>query len=249
VKVYVHARPAGSKIKGVGLAVVGGKAQKYSDNTFDIQLFINGDLSPKEYLVPREFFGQPVFDRMGWRNTSLTNLPHGLYMTLMHEVTHIADFLLNERIKQTYSSKEVEGKLDSDPSVLSMYYNDPLEVRAKMQEIADDAVRLAKQLRPLVDGSNQRLMDTILRLSSSWQEIEKELTPRNRALILKAVYTELDDRDLLFADSPAPRIASRYARRLLPLSSSSNMSDLRSRLVRLAYARSDLRPHLLPLLR
>jgi hypothetical protein len=154
-----------------------------------VTLSMNGALTPNEYLTPQGQ-GFSATNRMSPISacTHETCLPYGLYSILIHELTHVADTPFSKG--PTYFKDD--GTVKDDAS----YANDPLEVRAFMQNIVDEAAHHAPAMRAHFDN-NQKLIDTCLRLSTTWKLIHKDLTPANRAKILKAVYTEFDEQGLL----------------------------------------------------
>jgi len=189
VGVIVNARPSNAK----GVAVLGGSAGKEQ-----IDIYMNGALSPSDFLVPT-----PQTDRMAplWECTYETCLPYGLYSILIHEVTHAADVFV-KGLK--YSPSDV---LERGEAAWGPYVNDPSEVRAFMQEIVDQTERMARKLRPHAK-TNRRLVDMILKTSTTWGLIEKHLNPRNKTRILKAVYDNLDREGLLLEEPSQSRVAS-----------------------------------------
>lgn len=183
VKIQVESRPTGAK----GVAVISGK---YSSASRTITVFVNGALSPADFLVPPPLWGnrlQPI-----WDCTHETCLAFGLYTVLLHEATH--------------ASEEVEPSLSYDPGKVTVsgegdwdkYVNDPTEVRAFMQEVLDVAERWAPRIRDMKVTDNPRMVKIILTMSTTWKVIEKHLNPRSKAKILKAVYEVLDRKGFLF---------------------------------------------------
>lgn len=108
-------------------------------------------------------------------------LRRGIYDTLIHEMTHVVD---------AASAKYVaEGAATGEYSVSDekAYYNDPVEVRAYMQQIVDE-VQNPTYLRLLPSLGVMK----VLRLSPTWKGIEKHLTSSNRKKIMKSVYQSLE---------------------------------------------------------
>lgn len=180
VMITVNSRPSNAK----GVAVLDGSSNRKTKN---INLYMNGALSPADFLVPTKWN-----DRMAplWECTHETCLPFGLYSLLLHEVTHSADV---SKAPMRYSPKEV---LERGEAVWGGYVNDPQEVRAFMQEVVDAAERMATKLRTDFK-SNQQLVNTVLMLTTTWGIVEKHLRPQEKARILRAVYEMLDRMGLL----------------------------------------------------
>jgi hypothetical protein len=73
-----------------------------------------------------------------------------------------------------------------------------------MQQVVDEAAMQAALLRegweifpPSGPVNNQAFVKDCLNKSITWGDVERHLSPMNRAKILKAVYTELDEKGLL----------------------------------------------------
>jgi DNA topoisomerase-1 len=193
-----------------GASVLGGRYRSYSDGSGEIILYMNGALSPKDYLVPD-----------GWTNRMQpvttcrheTCLAYGLYSILSHEVTHAAD---RSRAKTKYNPSKADDP--HNPEWLK-YINDPGEIRAFMQQIVDEvesnaATLTAESVRGLMK-SNHDLVETALLLSTTWEIIEPHLTRQHRNRILKAVYDMLDRKGLLpegTDSSMAHRVFARFLR-------------------------------------
>jgi len=189
VTVFVNSRPSGAK----GVAIIGASATRDR-----INIYVNGALSPVDFLVPTKWS-----DRMSpiWECTSETCLPYGLYANLIHEVTHTADIFMKEI---GYDPQDV---LNRGEAAWGLYVNDPAEVRAFMQQIVDETERMAGKIRDHAK-SNQHLIGIVLKTSTTWKLIEKHLTLKNKARILKSVYEALDRQGLLLGDPG--RVAARF---------------------------------------
>ena len=171
VQVVVNARHSSAK----GVAVLAGKSASGR-----IDLYMNGALSPVDILVPTKWS-----DRLApvWECTHETCLAFGLYSLLLHEVTHAADVFQKSL---GYSPSEVQERGEA---AWGSYVNDPGEVRAFMQEVVDVAERHAPMLKEHVK-SNQQLVNMVLKLSTTWNLIEKHLSSSSKTRILKAVYRD-----------------------------------------------------------
>jgi hypothetical protein len=189
-EVYVKSVEA----KGKWAAVLGGSSGKrrWEEGEARVQviLWLNGALSPADFLVP-----QAGTDRLqplsGCKYE--TCLPYGLYSILTHELTHAAEAMFREKTPKYLRMPE------DDPKRREVYVNDPGEVRAFLQQVVDEAVRGAKHLREH-SKSNDWLVKFSLKMSTTWKEIEGALNRGNRAKILKAVYDALDKEGLLLPE-------------------------------------------------
>lgn len=123
------------------------------------------------------------------------------FSVLIHEVTHLRDIL-----------KGLTDYHDTDDG--ATYYNDPTEVRAFMQQVADEVIeyaeRQAKSVRVgpwglTLDG---RLLEQALGNSLSWDRIKRFLTPSNEKLVLRGVERALRDEwprlEKEYPDEPIP---------------------------------------------
>lgn len=106
-----------------------------------------------------------------------------VFDALIHETTHLVD--LYTRLQQGSAGFD-EGHTELVDS--AAYANDPKEVRAFMQQIADQVVQDIEGGSPSVAVS--------LYSNRLWQRLRKNLTDRNRNLILKGVYTAVQDSGL-----------------------------------------------------
>lgn len=121
-------------------------------------------------------------------------LPYGLYSHLIHEVTHVAEQHLSMGVP-TYSPAEVREKGEE---VWDSYVNDPMEVRAFMQEIVDQATDFARRYPDIKTRMDpQEWVGVLLTMSTTWGIIEKHLSSVGRRKILKALYSELAREGLL----------------------------------------------------
>lgn len=180
---------------GKWAAVLGGSSGRYrwerGQGVVDIKLWLNGALTPADYLS-----GDPMTGNRLQSLNSCTHehcLPYGLYSILTHEVTHTAESMFRQ--DPTYY-RGPDHEVDE-----VAYVNDPGEVRAFMQQIVEEVSRGFQKLRDYAERQgkgNRELIDLALKLSTTWKGIEKHLSASNRAKILKAVYNGLDEAGLLF---------------------------------------------------
>lgn len=120
-----------------------------------------------------------------------SSFPGHLEKTLFHELTHVADTFEKEVQYEGGTKKMVEGDPEMD---WDAYYNDPREVRAFMREIFEQ-VRERYPKFVEVFGHSKGL-DYALK-NTDWPEIKKHLTPRNKRLMLKGIFTALQDEGLI----------------------------------------------------
>ena len=144
---------------------VGGESAKLLDL---VRLYVPRDLGPR--------LCKPEGD-----------LASRLYLTLVHEATHVAD---------------PGGGFGSRPRKAvpyHEYFNQPREVRAFMAGVAEEILRrgdlnfLAAQKQDLAGGA---FLERLLKLSNEWRDKETYLTPENRKLVLLGVERALRDAGL-----------------------------------------------------
>jgi hypothetical protein len=176
------------KSKVAYTACLGGRA-----NGTEVEIFLNGAMTPKEIQKHERL--QPL-----WSCRYETCIPYGIYSLLIHELTHIADV---SKRQPGYSPSKVkeEGETAWGP-----YLNDPGELRAFMQNLVDEAVNMASKEAIRTNAAkspnpNQKLMDIVLALSTTWGLASPHLKPRNKALLLKAVYDGLKRAGYLFGEA------------------------------------------------
>jgi len=196
ITVAIEVESERSRVRGV--AVLGGK----SNPTTGVTLYLNGGLTPAD--LHSEERTQPLH---ACKHEKC--IPYGLYSILLHELTHVAEEPLRKRRTPTYSPSDERGR--AEPS--RGYINDPSEVRAFMQQIVDEVEHNADNdmLREHLRGDRHGFLDAVLSLSTTWSLVEKQLSPSNRARILKSVYDVLDRKGLLdVASARTARVALRY---------------------------------------
>ncbi len=115
-----------------------------------------------------------------------------LYTALLHELTHAADHAYDNETaalgRPPYMAKD--GTLDD-----AEYWNDPREIRAFLQEVVDEALARAETFVRTHRGDNFT-RDQVLEYvygGKMWKQTAEFMNERNRAKILKAVYTALVD--------------------------------------------------------
>lgn len=177
-----------------GTAVLGGGASLKHQV---VHIMLNGAYWPAKMLSEKHW--QPIGSCQ-----SLACVAYSIYSVLIHELTHMAEAWQNKPV--TYKVKR-EGPGLPQETDRNQYLNDPSEVRAFTQEIVEQATRGFRHTLRMTGWTLQKRVEFALRFSDTWQMIEKDLTPANRAKIFKALYQELDRSGLL--DVPT-RVAARW---------------------------------------
>lgn len=109
------------------------------------------------------------------------------YSVFIHEVTHLRDILKD--VVNYQKAKE------TTPS----YYNDRTEVRAFMQQIADEAIEYAEgEAKSIGVGTwgitlSTRFVERALEMSITWNRIKRDLSSHNEKLIIRGVERALRD--------------------------------------------------------
>lgn len=110
-----------------------------------------------------------------------------LFSTIIHEATHLSDILKHE-----YEAADSASGGES-------YYNAPTELRAFMQQVADEVLREADKvgksggawiLGPEPTGN---MVVNLLERSNTWERIRRQLTPTSTKTILRGVTRALQD--------------------------------------------------------
>lgn len=189
VPIIVEAKPSGSTHRVLGGGMSPERVRTYDDEYLPVTrviphvwVFINGS-------KPRDEFTN---------ETTIQGLEHDIYEELIHEFSHAAEaaFLYDSAESQRAEEGAASGRGTPE------YYNLPTEVRAYMQQIVDDVTRLAALpiLRKLLSAKAKTPHDLVMAYldkSAKWKQVERHLNPQNKAKVLKAVYTALDESGLL----------------------------------------------------
>lgn len=122
--------------------------------------------------------------------THLDRIEKEAFSVLIHETTHLRDLL--KGVDAYQEAEEGEGKD-------ALYYNSPREVRAFMQQIADEVIEFVeKEAKVLGVGTwgialNGRTLDRALDMSITWDRVRKSMAPANLKLVIKGVERALRD--------------------------------------------------------
>lgn len=123
----------------------------------------------------------------GWRDWGeVTLMP-----TLLHEFTHARDVYSSKVSSQQRAMHERKDR--------AAYLNQPIEVRAKMQELADIAVRSIPEIKRTYSKPNRPpipAVQWVLEQTALWREIEGDLSPAAQKKILLGVERALRDAGL-----------------------------------------------------
>lgn len=129
----------------------------------------------------------------------LNEVEDELFSTIIHEATHLSDLLKHE-----YEAADSASGGES-------YYNAPTELRAFMQQTADEVLREADKvgksggawiLGPEPTGN---MIQNLLERSNTWERIRRQLTPTSTKTILRGVTRALQDEwPSLLAKYPDP---------------------------------------------
>lgn len=121
-----------------------------------------------------------------------------IYSTLLHEITHAVERIKYLEDRGTSSMPELSNvKTRKDISIAKRdYYNHPAEVKAFLQQIADEVEEYLNQKHEGV--TKDSIKDGWGNAfgyygSKTWQRVSKYLTPKNQKYIKKAVLTHLVD--------------------------------------------------------
>lgn len=133
------------------------------------------------------------------------NLMH----TLLHEFTHARDVyaktesaqqsLIRKRRDTPEDDEDEEKKSVREKEWRVSYLNQPIEVRARMQELADLAVRSIPEIMRTYRKANRPPIPAtqwVLEQMALWQEIEEDLTPASKKKIMLGVERTLRDAGL-----------------------------------------------------
>lgn len=158
--------------------ITGGGAGTTSRGKQAIQINLNGSWTPDEFSEPSSSFGRQ-------------NLPKELFSILLHELTHIADIFKKKRETTRRVLREDEVDLED-------YYNRPEEVKAYMQDVADEVLSRLPKLKEMHESAERnvsfnKMIKQSLVLSDSWERIEPYLSRQNKKKIMSAVYREAED--------------------------------------------------------
>lgn len=177
VKVPVLVRASGSDPRPTRLYISGGSVQAefYSGSPLakhtNLKLKLWDERTPNKILTNLKFVEKEAFS------------------VLIHEVTHLRDrFTLREEREHAADSPGNES-----------YHNRPSEVRAFMQQIADEVIgHVEGQAKSVGIGTwgvslNGRLIERALETSATWDRIKRDLTPSNERLVLRGVERALRD--------------------------------------------------------
>ena len=111
------------------------------------------------------------------------------FSVLIHETTHLRDLLKGEAYQEAEDGEEKDV----------LYYNSPSEVRAFMQQIADEVIEFVeKEAKAHGVGTwgitlSGRTLERALEMSITWDRVRKRMDQRNQMLVIKGVERALRD--------------------------------------------------------
>ena len=152
--------------------IVGGKTWN-KDGKPSVLVFLNGDVEIKDLMKQRSI------------------LESSMRLSLLHELTHAIDKHRESggRAKPDYFKKPMtvmELVKDEDVDV-EKYLNNPMEVRAFMQEIATEVIdelnRKTDAKRLIYTNNGKMILDAI-----SWSDVWSRISPRLRAENRKKIF-------------------------------------------------------------
>ena len=118
--------------------------------------------------------------------------------TLLHEVTHVRDYIRQEDVIEPERHGEASRR-----EAFFDYWNSPHEVRARMAQVVYEVLNALRgtagptYIRRALMHDNQWLVDEVLSKSKTWRRSEGIMTPENRAKVLRAVYRAMEREGLL----------------------------------------------------
>ena len=116
----------------------------------------------------------------------------GVWKSLLHELTHIADTYRKKKEKTT------QRVLSEEEMDLDEYYNEPAEVRAFMQEIVDEVILNFPKMRKRFERKDS--LRYALKMSDAWKRVGPYLNRRNRKKVLGAVWKALESEGMIASD-------------------------------------------------
>lgn len=154
-----------------GTLIVGAMLGKYEAGNMAIELVVNGAYTWSKLKELRSYLVKSVYEN------------------LIHELTHLADYAYRD-------GKEHLSKKPSDAE----YYGDKFEMTAFIQELTDEALARAesytKANRPAGGKKHELTRDMMLDhvyAGKIWRDRVPNMQPRDRAKVLKVVYSALVD--------------------------------------------------------
>ena len=165
--------------------IVGGKTWTKAGKPA-VMMFLNGDVTIKDLIRGRAV------------------LESSMRLSLLHELTHVIDKHQEsgqgaraDYLKRPVTVMELVRDEDVD---FEKYLNNPMEVRAFMQEVATEVIdelnRKSDAKRLVYTNDGKMILDAIS-WSDVWSRISPRLMAENRKKILQGVYREVVDSGLL----------------------------------------------------
>lgn len=131
-----------------------------------IKITLNGRLPATHFMTSRDFQIE-------------------LFNTILHEATHAAESGILGQPKYEYGRGQT---LD-----MRRYVNDPHEVRARMQEIVHQVLRVYDREYPRLSGSEGQKIQKLMEGTPTWLEVGKYFTSDSARKILQAVVRAIEE--------------------------------------------------------
>lgn len=106
-----------------------------------------------------------------------------VYSVLLHEVTHATEMVIDRALAEREANPDRPTHTSHRPD----YYDIPVEVRAFMQQVADEVETAVRSGVPFRQA---------LKESPSWQRVSPRMNQRNLKKIMKGVYTHIEGQGL-----------------------------------------------------
>lgn len=106
-----------------------------------------------------------------------------VYSVLLHEVTHATEMVID----RVLAEREANPDRPTHNSHRPDYYDIPVEVRAFMQQVADEVETAVRSGVPFRQA---------LKESRSWQRVSPRMNQKNQKKIMKGVYTYIEEQGL-----------------------------------------------------
>mgnify|MGYP002638878121 CR=1 FL=1 len=106
-----------------------------------------------------------------------------VYSVLLHEVTHATEMVIDRALAEREANPDRPAHNSHRPD----YYDIPVEVRAFMQQVADEVETAVRSGVPFRQA---------LKESRSWQRVSPRMNQKNLKKIMKGVYTHIEEQGL-----------------------------------------------------
>ena len=136
-----------------------------------------------------------------WREVLSANTIKRLYISLLHEATHAVDIIKKHEFDdKLISDADKRISLEERGIDFKEYVNNPVELRAFMQQIIEEVLEVSKNSyfqkdiqKVPVNKRKQEWVKNALEDSETWEKVSYYLNVHNKNKILKAVYTAIEE--------------------------------------------------------